>query len=432
MAALLFTLENWIGQNYYSPQAFAFMLFLAICLVAFSALRGQPRRLALMLERFLSRISMASPSSHPNGAVPWEPSPPRHRAVAIACVLVTFAVVVASHQLTPYLAVADLLPLFVVGYLRPTWAGLMMAVITGLYLLPNLDYVAQHFGLFSSFNPAANATYTPPHGTESAASVWQARGTWALSGLTWLFTLIGLLRRLRCGDSRWPLLIAWLSFAPALSLVVQSYGGEGRLRVLLFSLPFTAMAGAWMVWPEQPGQPGRPERPEQAAPQVHPRTPRHRSVVCGVVVVVLAAIYVPTCFQPAADDQVSASDVAASTWLDGRVASGDVVISAAPTFPALIGPHYNFIVNGTASLSDYKQYYPHDMTAQDAADIARSMEYKGVHHAFFVFSASQIRYDDRHGLFAPGELIGLEHQMARDTRFARIYDAKTTQIFELG
>ena len=118
-AALLFTLENWVGQNYYSPQAFAFMLFLAICLVAFSALRGQPRRLALVLERFLSRISMASPSSHPNGAVPWEPSPPRHRAVAIVGVLVTFAVVVASHQLTPYLAVADLLPLFLVGYLRP-------------------------------------------------------------------------------------------------------------------------------------------------------------------------------------------------------------------------------------------------------------------------------------------------------------------------
>ena len=160
--------------------------------------------------------------------------------------------------------------------------------------------------------------------------------------------------------------------------------------------------------------------------------PTHQSVVCGVVVVVLAAIYVPTCFQPAADDQISASDVAASTWLDGRVASGDVVISAAPTFPALIGPHYNFIVNGNASLSDYKQYYPHDMTAQDAVDIARSMEHKGVHHAFFVFSTSQIRYAYRHGLFAPGELIGLEHQMERDTRFARVYDAKTTQIFELG
>jgi len=431
-AALLFTLENWIGQNYYSPQAFAFVLFLAICLVAFSALRGQPRRLALAGERFLLRISMASPSSHPNGAVPWEPSPPRQRAVATVGILVTFAVVVASHQLTPYLAVADLLPLFVVGYLRPAWVGLMMAVITGLYLLPNLDYVAQHFGLFSSLNPAANATYTPPHGTESAASVWQAHGTWALSGLTWLFALTGLLRRLRCGDSRWPLLIAWLSFAPALSLALQSYGGEGRLRVLLFSLPFTAMAGAWMLWPEQPGQPERPERPVQAAPQVRPRMPTHRAVACAVVVVVLAAIYVPTCLQPEADDQVSASDVAASTWLDGRVASGDTVISAAPTFPALIGRHYNFIVNGIASLSDYKQYYPHDMTAQDAVDIARSMERKGARHAFFVFSTSQIRYDYRHGFFAPGELIGLEHQMERDTRFARIYDAQTTQIFELG
>jgi hypothetical protein len=60
------------------------------------------------------------------------------------------------------------------------------------------------------------------------------------------------------------------------------------------------------------------------------------------------------------------------------------------------------IVDSTASLSDYKQYYPHDMTAQDAADIARSMEGQGVHHAFFVFSTSQIRYDDRHGCSRPG------------------------------
>ena len=433
-AALLFTLENWIGQNYYSPQAFAFMLFLAICLVAFSALRGQPRRLGLVLERSLSRISMASPPSHPNGAVPWESSPPRQRAVAIAVVLVTFAVVVASHQLTPYLAVADLLPLFLVGYLRPAWVGPMMAVITVLYLLPNLGFVAQHFGLFSSFDPAANATYTPPHPTEPAASIWQAHGTWALSGLTWLFALIGLLRRLRCGDSRWPLLIAWLSFAPALSLGLQSYGGEGRLRVLLFALPFCAMAGAWMLWPEQPEQ---PERPEQVAPQVRRRMPAHRTVACAVVVLVLAAIYVPTCLQPEADDQVSASDVAASTWLDGRVASGDAVISAAPTFPTLIGPHYNLIVNSSTDLPDlsltyFEPYFPHDMTAQDAADIARSVEHGSGHHAFFVFSAPEFRYDHRHGYFAPGELTGLEQQMERDPRFTKVYDMKTTQIFEVG
>lgn len=425
-ATLLFTLENWVAGTYYSPQAFAFVLFLAICLVVVTVLRGQPRRLALAGERFLTRISRASPSSDPSGMAAWETPPPRHRAVAIGGVLVAFAVVVASHQLTPYLAVLDLLPLFIVGYFRPVWVALMMAVITALYLLPNLHFVVQNYGLFSSFDPAANATYTPARGIKSAASSWQERGWFVLSGLTWLFALIGLLRRVRCGDSRWPLLIAWLSFAPALSLAVQSYGGEGRLRALLFTAPFAAMAGAWMLWPEQP------EQPVQAVPQVRPLRPARRSVACGVVVVVLASIFVATYFQPEADDQISASDVTASTWLDGRVASGDVVISAAPTFPALIGPHYNLIVFSTASLSDYKQYYPHDMTAQDAVDVARSIENKGVHHAFFVFSTSQIRYDDRHGLFAPGELAGLEQQMELDTRFARIYDAQTTQIFELG
>ena len=152
-AALLFTLENWVAGTYYSPQAFAFVLFLAICLVVVSVLRGQPRRLALAGERFLTRISRASPSSHPGGMAAWETSPPRHRAVAIGGVLVAFAVVVASHQLTPYLAVLDLLPLFIVGYFRPVWVVLMMAVITGLYLLPNLHFVVHELRPVQQLRP---------------------------------------------------------------------------------------------------------------------------------------------------------------------------------------------------------------------------------------------------------------------------------------
>ncbi len=42
VAAVLFSAANWVGQDYYSPQAFAFFLFLAAVLVALTVLRGTP------------------------------------------------------------------------------------------------------------------------------------------------------------------------------------------------------------------------------------------------------------------------------------------------------------------------------------------------------------------------------------------------------
>ena len=69
------------------------------------------------------------------------------------------------------------LPLFVLGYFRPMWFGFAIFGLPISYLLPNLDYIQQNFGIFSSFDPVANATYSAVDQTLiSAASSGRAEG----------------------------------------------------------------------------------------------------------------------------------------------------------------------------------------------------------------------------------------------------------------
>ncbi|WP_205751249.1 hypothetical protein, partial [Bradyrhizobium cajani] len=55
-AATLFALSNWVAQNYFAPQAFAYTLQLFVCLLLFTALQSPPRAAALWLERLVRRV----------------------------------------------------------------------------------------------------------------------------------------------------------------------------------------------------------------------------------------------------------------------------------------------------------------------------------------------------------------------------------------
>ena len=98
----LFALGNWIGQDYFSPQAFAFFLYLVVILVV---VRWLPRRPPM--PRALARFARVAP------VAPEEP-PPEASATdrltsgtfaAAAVVLVCTAAIASSHPLTPFVLV---------------------------------------------------------------------------------------------------------------------------------------------------------------------------------------------------------------------------------------------------------------------------------------------------------------------------------------
>jgi hypothetical protein len=132
-AGLLFTLTDWVGQTYYSPQAFASVLALAVVAIALRHLAvrdvGGHRRLAGLLERVGRARQLPIVAAGPERWPRW---------AALTAVLGLDAAVVASHQLTPYVLLVSLALLLALGLIRPWWLLFAMAAMTLAYCLAPL------------------------------------------------------------------------------------------------------------------------------------------------------------------------------------------------------------------------------------------------------------------------------------------------------
>ncbi|MDO8122281.1 RDD family protein [Isoptericola sp. b490] len=383
-AATLFAATNWVGQNYFAPQGLAYVLYLFVALLVVLQLAAEPRGPARSVELLLRgpRRRGSPPAQWPS-AVTRRPVP----GAVVAAVLATFAVIVASHQLTPYVALLALVPLFLVGYLRPFWVAVGMGVLTLGYLAPNLGYINAKYGILSSLDVVNNATYSAVNVEAlSTAETWQRRGTLVIAGMILLLGLIGVVRRVVQHEPRQALVVGWLLVSPALVMAGQAYGGEVRLRVYLFALPWAAIAAAWLFTPR-----GRPRLTRIGYP-----------VAAGV----LAVLFLLTYFQPAAVNRTPVAAVDALEWIDQHARPGDVVFTSGSS-PASIGPRYTIPDYNSISLA--KQWIRGDLTVQDIAALARATNPDA--HRILLVTTDEALNDPTPGPFAPGEFDRLYHAM---------------------
>jgi hypothetical protein len=407
-ATLVFALTNWVGQNYYAPQAFAFTMYLTMCLTALTFLRGTPVKVARLMERWSVR---PLPTEDRSGSAPGGAP----QIAAIVAILVLQGVVAASHQLTPYMAVLGLLPLFAFGFFRPKWVGPVLLAIAIGYLLPNLEYVSSSYGLFSGFDVLANAgARLSAAGPVPDAAKWQEIGVRALSGLTVILALLGFLRHFRNGEVRTTLMVGWLAIAPALTLFGQSYGGEGRLRVYLFALPWLAMGVAWLFW--SGGS-------------------RTRSTVFGAAVslMAMALLFTATYFQPESRYRVPEGDVIAAKWLDSRVEWNDLTVLSAGAFPVLIGPNYPIYLQPEKlkSLEGLLGYFQDAISAGDVEYYIRTAGTAGsAGKTYVVFSKSQEQYVAEMGIVEATVLLEIEAQLVKDGTTEKVFDNGYARIYQ--
>ena len=400
-AALVFTLTNWVGQNYYAPQAFAFTLYLAMCLVAITFLRGVPLKRIRWIRR-----------NHPSA--PLQNGRPVYLA-AVAAILVLQGVVAATHQLTPFVAVLGLCPLFLFGFFKPKWAGPALMVIAIGYLLPNWDYVDKTHGLLSGIDFLGNAAYRlTTAGTIAEAAQWQALAVNILSFLTAGLGVAGFLRHFLRGETQTTLMVSWLAAAPLFVLVGQSYGGEGRLRVYLFALPWLSIGVAWLFWS------GRS---------------RTRMGVCGAALAItsMALLFIAVYFQPEAKYRVAESDVVAAKWLDARVKEGDLIFQTyAEYFPLLIGPSYPHYLQGGEPYSlQYLLDYGQDQIG--ASDVEYYLKHtRSADRIFLVFSDSQQRYAVQEGLLDTNVFPKIEQELIASGKATKVFDNGSARIYEFA
>lgn len=243
-AAFLFTLGNWVGQDYFSPQSFNYLLylvFLAVILTWFSGQRTPGQRLP----------GRRKPGRRVPGELPATDVGPALRALLLLLLIAIFAVSTVSHQLTPFLLIAACAGLVIVGRCTPRSLPILFAVIaigwfsygTVAYWSGHLSTVfgdLGHLGGTVSASVSSRVVGTPIHQLADQSRI-------GLAGLMALMAIAGLVRRWRGGITDRALIV--LMIAPVTSAGLQNYGGEISLRIYLFALPAAAILAAYLFFP---------------------------------------------------------------------------------------------------------------------------------------------------------------------------------------
>ncbi|GAA0474395.1 hypothetical protein GCM10010361_43420 [Streptomyces olivaceiscleroticus] len=243
-AAWLFALCGWVGQDYFSPQGFTYLLYLAF--------------VAVLLVWF--RDPRVLPGKLRPGETEVRPADRRQRAVLLCVLIALFAVSVAGHQLTPFVMLGVLI--FLVLVRRSTLRGLPL--LLGVMVVCWIGFLAEpywsgHFDdLFGGIGGlGANLTSSVSGRIEGGSSTHKLvlYTRVLLAGSVLALACWGVLRRRRAGFAERSLPV--LAFVPFLAFGMQSYGGEMALRVFMFALPGACVLGALALFPRPAAAAGR-------------------------------------------------------------------------------------------------------------------------------------------------------------------------------
>ncbi|MEU2063394.1 lipopolysaccharide biosynthesis protein [Streptomyces sp. NPDC013455] len=243
----IFALSGWVGQDYFSPQGFTYLLYLvfvAVLLVWFRPPRVIWRRLR-------------------PGEAEVEPVDRRGRAALLLLLIGLYAATVPAHQLTPFVMLGVLTALVLAGRSELRGLPLLFAVLVAVWIgFLAEPYWSGHFDeLFGGVGGVGGNVSTSVSGRIEGGSPAHKLVLYArvlLAGSVLALACWGWWRRRRHLFRERSLPI--LAFVPFLGFGMQSYGGEMALRVFMFAVPGAALLGGLALFPRTGGA-GRERRP---------------------------------------------------------------------------------------------------------------------------------------------------------------------------
>lgn len=223
LATWIFLVVDWVEQDYFSPQAVSYLLYVAALALVF---------------RWLCRPGLATPVGRARIPVPDRGS--RRRLGASFGLVLLICALSPTHQVTPFALALLLVLLAFAGRLSSPWLAVLAVLIpltwlvlgASEYWLGHLDVLFGGIGDVSgSVRQNVGQRFTGDLGRSTVLGVRVA-----LTGLV-LLAAAGSWWRMRGPDGRRPVLLGILAVAPFVLLALQSYGGEMLLRSLLYALP---------------------------------------------------------------------------------------------------------------------------------------------------------------------------------------------------
>jgi hypothetical protein len=258
----MFVLTNWVGQDYFSPQATAYFVHLGILVLIFQYFGPLQ---AISFNFWKNRISSKfSISKYFNSLIDWVASlklpqmsaemelTRPHRLALAALILICFAMIVSSHQLTPQMSIVCVLVLTAWRYNRWKTLSVWMALFIVFWLLfPARTY--EKDAIQSVIDSYGQVTTNIDSGLVDVTEIspGQVIVSWVGRGQTVLamaLAVLGFLKRVRYRYLDLPVVL--LVIAPVLILFVSAYGGEVIFRVYFFVVPFLAFWIAGLFLPK--------------------------------------------------------------------------------------------------------------------------------------------------------------------------------------
>jgi hypothetical protein len=275
----LFLPANWVGQDYFSPQALNYVFYLIIIAVLLVWFR--PSQLDRVRRRMRGRVRKSRSTSPPqiprarrasrprrllrliglpHAPMLHEPEPAGASRVMLTglmvVVLLMFTASTASHQLTPFAIVFSVTALVIARRCSVgTLPFLLLVIVLGYVSYLTVTYWSGHLNelvgsighLGSTINGGVTARV---QGDQGHLFVLQVRQLLALS--VWGLGALGAWRLMRRGHG--DLALFALATAPFFLLFMQSYGGEVFLRIYTFALPFMVVLIVALIVPTWPAR----------------------------------------------------------------------------------------------------------------------------------------------------------------------------------
>jgi hypothetical protein len=336
----VFCLGSWQDQDYLSPQAFGFFLYLVVVALLVGPLAARAPGF-----RGFRRADLAA---WWRGRVPAEPRPGQ-RVGALVVVLLLVAVICASHQLTPFMVLLAITALTLSGRVWPSRLPLITLVVLTLWLAyPASAYLIGNPPLAEAGLQGATEANILDRLSGTAGHVLVVQVRMVLTLVLWALAAAGAVRDWRRG--RLDIRVVLLALTPLLLFPAQLYGGEMLIRVSLFALPFIALLACSVLLPAgdstRPSTHGAHGSTHPAAHAAHggthpaahlaqdPARPSFRAAgALALTCFLLAVLTVTGRFGNAQYDVFTDDEIAAVAALHRLAPPGSSIISAAHPTP---------------------------------------------------------------------------------------------------
>lgn len=407
-ASFLFALTNWIGQDYFAPQAFAYFLYLVIIAAVVTwLLVRRPRSDAVVMGllqvrrggRKLARIYELLTPDNPEGRA----SSSRQKAAVIGIMVLLFACIAFSHQLMPFVTVASLMGLAIFNRTSLRTIPILFGVMTVAWVsYMTVPFLIGHVGALlkeiGSVTETLSASVTQriagsaEHQTVVVVRLFFTLALWGLAGL-------GAIVRFRSG--RRDLTTMLLAVAPFALIALQAYGGEIILRLYLFSLPFVAIFAAGMLY-------GRRGSPPSALV----------SVVTVAAGFVIALGFLVARYGNERIDLMTSAEVEAA----------EVLYETAPSGSALVVPVFNM----PWKFEKIEQYQYLSADTVDVGDIEELMRDPKLQHPYLLLTKSQGAWMELFVGLPQGSWDGFIAEINASPAFTVIYRNQDAEILVLA